>query len=280
MLLSILIPTYQQEQYIGECIASVLAQEIDFDIEVLVGDDCSSDRTADVIQTFTDADDRVILYRWDKNEGGLKNIDKLLSHARGDFVTILEGDDYFYSTHHLQLAVKRLQEDNQASFAASNFCSLIDSKLVRTSKFNFTYPKKLKFWHLALGNFIQMGSIVYRRALYPRIPSKFIDLPLGDYPMTLSLLQNAYGIMLPHDGLVYRIHGGGVWSMKDIELKREKTIETIKIFMDNTYSFAHKFLLRQYIAWLRRKLSLLDFLGKIFYVGLYFLRAINLRLRG
>jgi len=280
MLLSVLIPTYQQEKYIAECIESVLSQSVIFDIEVLVGDDCSSDATAEVVRQYAMMDGRVKLFQWPKNEGGLKNIDKLLSKASGKYVSILEGDDYFYDNNHLQYAIESLEKSYKISFIATNFDTLSDGKLSRESKIRFTKPKAVSFWHLALGNFIQLGSIVYRRELYPRVPTTYIDLPLGDYPMTLALLQHSDGMMLPHTGLVYRIHSAGIWSMKETDLKRKKTIETIMVIIDNGCNKFQKGLLKLYISRLRAHKQFKDYLGTLIYYFLYLVRLFNFKFGG
>ena len=280
MLLSVIIPTYQQETYIAECIESVLAQSVDFDLEILVGDDCSPDATPEVVRKFVDMDSRVKLFQWPKNEGGLKNIDKLLANAKGKYVSILEGDDYFCDNNHLRSAVKFLENGSQFSFVATNFDSLHGGKLMRTSRFNFVKAKRLSFWHLALGNFIQLGSIVYRRELYSRVPAPYIDLPLGDYPMTLALLKHSDGMMLPHTGLVYRIHSAGIWSMKDIVLKREKTIDTLMVIIDNGCNKVQKALLSLYVSRLRASKRFKDYLGTLVYYFLYFARLVNFKFGG
>ena len=227
ILVSVLVPTYQQEQFIAQCLKSIIHQRINFDIEILVGDDCSSDTTAAVIENITKLDDRVVLHQWPQNEGGLKNIDKLVARAQGRYIAILEGDDYWLDPEHLAKSVDYLEQHPNCIFTAANYLHLIDDLLVQKQKLFTKVKRPLHFWHLALGNFIQMGTLIYRRPFYPRVPSCFIDLPLGDYPLIMSLLNNGSGVYLNHTAMAYRVHSNGIWSGQPTVIQAEKTLTTL-----------------------------------------------------
>lgn len=90
---SILVTTYQQEEYIGECLASIFSQSV-MPYEVIVADDCSKDRTWDIIQSYVDKyPDIIKAYRNENNLGVFGNYNKLIRQATGDFVNIVAGDD-------------------------------------------------------------------------------------------------------------------------------------------------------------------------------------------
>lgn len=226
-LVSVLVPTYQQEKFIEECLRSVIQQKINFDIEILVGDDCSPDKTAAVIENIAKLDNRIVLHQWPQNEGGLKNIDKLLERAKGKYIAILEGDDFWLDPEHLAKSVGYLEQHPSCIFTAANYLHLIDSLLVQKQKLSTKVIRPLHFWHLSLGNFIQMGTLIYRRLFYPRVPSCFIDLPLGDYPLIISLLNNGSGVYLNHTAMAYRIHSNGIWSGQPPVIQAEKTLITL-----------------------------------------------------
>ena len=230
-LVSVLVPTYQQEKFIEDCLKSIIKQKVAFDIEILVGDDCSSDSTAKVIESIAKFDDRVVLYRWPQNEGGLKNIDKLLERAQGKYVSILEGDDYWLDLEHLAKSLRYLESNPDCIFSAANYLHLVDGLLSQKQKLSTSVNRTVHFWQLALGNFIQMGTLVYRRQFYPRVPPYFIDLPLGDYPLIMSLLNNGDGVYLKHTVMAYRVHSGGIWSGQSSVIQAEKTLKTISALL-------------------------------------------------
>lgn len=281
LIVSVLVPTYQQEKFIGQCLQSILNQKVDFEIEILVGDDCSSDATADVVETFVRSDSRVKFYRWDPNEGGLKNIDKLLSCARGRYIAILEGDDYWIDQMHLANAVSALDAQPMLAFTAANYLHLIGEDLLPKQKLRALSPQKLQFWQLAVGNFLQMGTIVYRRVFYPRVPLEYIGLPLGDYPLTLTLLSKGNGLYMPYIAMAYRVHSEGIWSTQGQVIKSEKTLKTLDVlFVGLDISFVNKLILRFYESRLKMQVPIRkkarDLLGFFGYALVYNYRKCNL----
>lgn len=90
---SILVITYQQEEYIEKCLNSIFSQSV-MPYEVVVADDCSNDHTWDIIQSYVDKYSNIIkAYRNEKNLGVFGNYNKLIRRATGDFVNIVAGDD-------------------------------------------------------------------------------------------------------------------------------------------------------------------------------------------
>ena len=106
--LSIIIPCYNFEKYIEQAIDSTLSQYTDFDIEVIVGDDKSTDNSYELIKNY---DGKIIHYRNDENLGPYNNIKKMLEMANGKYISYLDGDDYFIDT---------LKSQKQVDFLESN----------------------------------------------------------------------------------------------------------------------------------------------------------------
>ena len=102
---SILIPTYNQAAFIREAVESALAQSYS-PLEVLVGDDCSSDETAGILIGYSDPRLRCIRNPTDRGRCG--NYRNLLSFATGDFIVNLDGDDYFTDPDFIAEAVRRI----------------------------------------------------------------------------------------------------------------------------------------------------------------------------
>jgi glycosyltransferase involved in cell wall biosynthesis len=277
--ISVLVPTYNQAHFILECIESIRMQDIDFPIEILVGDDASTDDTADIVQRIADKDPRVTLYRWAANENGLRNITRLLAHAQGDFVTILEGDDYWISHDHLALSLKALEAKPYLNFVCANFYHAYDKNMSKVGLKPLS-PKSIYFWEAALGNFIQMGTLVFKRELYPAIPEAFMRLNTGDWPLLLYLLRTGRGLFLTHYAMAYRQHSEGIWSTEAQVTRQQKTIQDIEDlmgsgFFNQTQCFFMKVFRARLLTGLKRNLLVkqiqLTFLA-IAYVFLYILR--------
>jgi glycosyltransferase involved in cell wall biosynthesis len=108
MLITIMIPTYNQENYILDAINSALSQTYE-NLEVVVCDDCSTDNTWEKVKSIKNK--RLKIYRNDRNIGRVGNYRKLLYElSNGEFVINLDGDDYFTDYEYISKAVKMIQK--------------------------------------------------------------------------------------------------------------------------------------------------------------------------
>lgn len=108
-LVTVLVTTYNQEQYIRQALDSVLAQRTDFPFEVLVSEDAGTDGTRAILQEYAARDSRVRLRLRDKNVGISRNWYEGLCAAKGEFVCTLEGDDWWLTPDKLQKQVDFLR---------------------------------------------------------------------------------------------------------------------------------------------------------------------------
>lgn len=112
-LVSILIPVYNRDNFIGECIESALAQTYT-NIEVVVVDNASTDRTWEICQEFAALDQRVRVFRNDTNIGPVRNWLRCLDKAQGEYGKILFSDDLMFA-HFLEHTLPFL-EDSRVGF--------------------------------------------------------------------------------------------------------------------------------------------------------------------
>lgn len=90
---SVCITSYNHEEYIEECLQSVVDQAVDFPVEVLVSDDCSTDRTPKIIQSFADKYSFIRANLRQENVGAFENNIQTMNMAIGEYVCHLDGDD-------------------------------------------------------------------------------------------------------------------------------------------------------------------------------------------
>lgn len=126
--LSILVPTYNHEKYIKQCIDGILIQKTDFEYEVLIGEDCSTDGTVSVLKELEKdlPDNYHILYR-ETNMGdrGVNNLNDLIARAKGEYIAILEGDDYWTYEYKLAKQVEFL-DSHPDYVAVTHNCVVVD----------------------------------------------------------------------------------------------------------------------------------------------------------
>ncbi len=94
-LVSVLIAAYNSELYIRESLESIIKQTYR-NLEIVVSDDCSSDKTIDIVKTYLRKDKRIKLLTNEKNLGIAGNMNKGILSCNGDFIAILDGDDWAY----------------------------------------------------------------------------------------------------------------------------------------------------------------------------------------
>lgn len=220
MKISILMPVYNGEPYIANALDSVLMQNVDFDYEIIVLDDGSSDNTLKIIEEYQANYNNITLLENKQNQGNSKAVYKLLTAARGKYFTILDADDFYTIKNKLQKQVDFLEGDALLEYAAVahfhlEFCESgvrsISNNSIHTIKSSYTY---LDF--LDPGFYFHTSSFVYRNIfLHGGVPECFKeDLFRGDNPRTFWILltTKAKVKVLRFVGSAYRIHEGGIWS--------------------------------------------------------------------
>ena len=118
--LSILVVTYNQEQYIRQCLDSIIGQNVNFDYEVIIGDDCSTDNTSAILDEYAAKYPFIYVYHHPKNMGHVKNWECCLNRCQGEYIAILEGDDYWLDANKLQRQVDYLDAHPNVSLVITN----------------------------------------------------------------------------------------------------------------------------------------------------------------
>jgi len=90
---SVIIPSYNHEKFIEECIQSVLDQTFQ-DFEIIITDDASTDHTVELIENF--GDPRIKLFKHTKNQGASIASNNCINHAQGKYIAMLSSDDAWY----------------------------------------------------------------------------------------------------------------------------------------------------------------------------------------
>lgn len=116
-LVSILIPVYNREQLVRECIASAQAQTYG-NIEIIVCDNASTDNTWEVVQEFARGDSRIRSFRNESNVGPVRNWLRCVSEAKGDYVKILFSDDLI-SPRCVEVLLSVFQDDVAFSYSTA-----------------------------------------------------------------------------------------------------------------------------------------------------------------
>jgi len=174
MVLSIIIPAYNIEAYIGSCIASVATalKPIDDYVEVIVIDDASTDRTQDVIKRHQTTISNLIFIQHDKNQGIAATRNSAISRAQGEWVLFLDGDNMIYPETLAYIMKNILPFSTEDVFILG--MSLIDQNGYRIGDFYGDHVKvnpsdilATQPYFLLQDNFMDNFSLVRRHILLP-----------------------------------------------------------------------------------------------------------------
>ena len=123
-LVSIVLPTYNGEQYIRESIDSVISQTYK-NWELIVVDDCSKDNTSKIVEEYVNKDKRIRLIKNDINQKLPASLNIGFSYANGEYYT-WTSDDNKYKPDAIQTMVNTLEKDNSCILVSANL-DYIDS---------------------------------------------------------------------------------------------------------------------------------------------------------
>lgn len=239
VLVSINCITYNHEKYIAEAIEGFLMQKTDFDFEILIGEDCSTDKTRKIVQEYVKKyPDKIKLVCSESNVGFKENAKRLHENSRGKYIAICEGDDYWTKPYKLQKQIDYLEKNPDCTlcFHASDIVRARDRSVVtilRPYKNNTVCSAEdiIK----GGGGFCPTQSIIYRKSCFDRPPEFYYNSPMGDYPMQMIVASQGYAYYIDEVMAAYRKGTNGSWSNQTNSVRCQidlnfKTIELLNEF--------------------------------------------------
>ncbi len=150
ILLSVCMVTYNHEKWIGQAIEGVLMQKTSFSFELVIGEDCSTDKTSEIIQSFSTKNPEIIkAYFNQENLGLAENFSQLLTRCKGNYIAICEGDDFWTDPDKLQKQVDFLEGHHEYIMSSHNYSRLFESDKSIDQKYkhneNFQYDQLMIF---------------------------------------------------------------------------------------------------------------------------------------
>lgn len=219
MKVSVVILTYNQKAFIGKAIESALAQETDFDFEILVGDDCSTDGAQEVISSYQKNYPnkvKAVLHSKNLGQNGLFNTIETLKLAQGKYIAPMDGDDYWTNTKKLQKQVDFME--SHPDFSACFHNALVTYEDGSSShELNTPGQKTVVTIEDLIGEdeiwFMATSAVMFKNGLM-YYPEWFLQSTSGDIPRYVILAKQGPIGYVPGVMSVYRKNRGGV-SFKD-----------------------------------------------------------------
>lgn len=230
-IVSVLILTYNQEQWIAQTIESVLAQETSYPFEVIIGDDCSTDGTRSICEEYARKYDNIHLMSYPQNKGLIGNWVECIKATHGKYILGCAGDDYWHNPNKIQLQVDFMEKHPNCVLSHTDF----DKLLVRTNKIITSYNKtkginppcgKIQKEVLAGKEHISAVTICYRaeelKKYCPLDTYVSMNFPREDWPT--MLIMSAYGEVeyIPISTATYRVGQVSITNTIDYDKIRKR----------------------------------------------------------
>ena len=199
--------TYNHEKWISQAIEGVLKQKTSFSIELVIGEDCSTDKTRDIIWSFSTKNPGIIkAYFNQENLGLAKNFSQLLNKCKGNYIAICEGDDFWTDPDKLQKQVEFLETNPNFIMSTHNCSRLyeanksIDQQFKYSQNFHYDQKRFLEEW------VTQPLTCVFRNifcdyTLFNREENIFCDVIFF-----YELLKHGNGYYMNEDMATFRVH--------------------------------------------------------------------------
>jgi len=199
--ISVLMTTYNREKYVGAAIESVLNSSFK-DIELVIVDDRSTDKTVDIVREWQAKDDRVKLFINDQNLGDYPNRNQAAAHATGKYLKYVDADDLIYPWG-LQILWDCMERFPDAGWG---LCSLAQDK-VRPFPFVLDTAEAYRYHYLGPGLFHKAPlSSIIKKDLFESVGGFEPYSHAGDYAMWHKLSLKSPALCMSHGIVWYREH--------------------------------------------------------------------------
>ena len=236
MKVSVLMPTYNHEKTIAQAIESFLAQRCTFPIELCICDDASTDATPKIAAKYQQQyPNQITFIAKPVNQGLMRNYQTLLSVAKGQYLSILESDDYWTDPLKLQKQVDFLDANEEYGLSFTRVSFWQDGVLKQAKNVEEVVAKHANdlYSYMLLRSIIYSPTTCFRRSLldaYCNVDEYVrLDFKTFDYPVWLSLARFSKVHYLPDDTAVYRISGASISNTSDVSKRLKFELAVIKI---------------------------------------------------
>lgn len=258
-VVSVCCITYNHEPYIVQAIEGFLMQKTNFPIEIIIHDDASKDKTAQIVKQYAEKYPELITpifqteNQYSKRQGGILNR-FVFSKVRGRYIALCEGDDFWTDPYKLQKQVDFLEANPDYTFSMGR----VDVLTQKTGKINkmkeHVNPLKKETYVLRdylKARFSQTSSFVFRNSKEP-LPEWFNRVHAGD--QSLVIFKTGQGKIKYHPDLfsIYRINESSITFTAPYNIY-ERALETLKdwqLYLGNDYNQIFKirsYKMRQFV---------------------------------
>ncbi|ARN73879.1 glycosyltransferase [Oceanicoccus sagamiensis] len=241
--LSILLVTYNHEKHIRQALDALISQEFDGKIELVIADDCSTDSTLSIIDEYKEKDPRFVFEYLDgeTNLGITRNYQRGFSACSGEYIAVLEGDDYWSTPKKLKSQIEFLDTHWETSMCSVNY-------FVYQEEISHFYPrttvgtghKLISARDLIADNLVgNFSTCMYRNSVVKSLKEELYSIRSYDWIVNICAAEKAMIGFLEEPMSVYRLHGNGVWSQSPDVEKLQTQLDLIPLYDKLTEQIYH-----------------------------------------
>ncbi len=212
-LVTLLCVTYNHEKYVSQTLDSFLMQETDFPFEIVIGEDCSTDKTRDVIKEYQEKYPRLIhLVTGPKNVKFANNFSRALESCRGKYIAHCEGDDYWTDPKKVQIQTDFMEKHPEYVLCGHGAVKAPSSGVPYGDI--LPHGKFFSSMHLIFSTKMAMGNQTrFWRNVIRKLPPEALHVTTVDLFMWSMLGHFGKGICLDEiKPSVYRINETSIWT--------------------------------------------------------------------
>ena len=238
-IVSVVMITYGHQKFIKEAVNGVLKQKSHFEIELILANDASPDKTDEVVKEIIKSNPRASIINYikhNKNIGMMPNFVLALQKCKGKYIALCDGDDYWTDSHKLQKHVD-VMENNTDIVLTYHDSGIIDStgKLIKPGHLYEARKRDFSSDELKTGVWILTQTMCFRNVIR-NYNNWLLKVYNGDNVLTSLLGNYGRGVYLGDiEPSMYRIHESGVFSMKSDQEKKLRSIRTPLLLMLHYY---------------------------------------------
>lgn len=211
--LSVFITTYNMERYIERALDSVLLQNIDFSMEIVVADDASTDRTVAILESYATKNQHMKILRSEANNGLITNFVRGLKECCGEYIATLDADDYWIEAHKLKDQVAFLDSNPEYGYVFTNYYNEYETAERRVVGLKNLTINHDVYSQMLLSPYVQISTPLLRKSLLSQVElDDFVNrnFQVQDYPLFLSLCQISKGHFIDEITTAYTIRNNSM----------------------------------------------------------------------
>lgn len=273
---SIFCVTYNQQDYIAKCIEGVLEQVINFNYVLIISDDFSNDKTAEICLEYQNrCPEKIFFSRNEKNLGVNQNFIKTYErclNTKSKYIAQIAGDDYWTDPLKLQKQFDLMEAHQEVTLCYTNAYSFVDGNEAGREIMIKDKPQKNIF---DLDLFIQNGGLIlaltvfFRSDAFPNpVPGFLFKSFASDWALNILIMEKGKAAYIDEITAMYRVHPGGVTSstyFPDIARSAIQLGKNLDIHFDYKY---HKYFANYLNKY--KELTVFYFQKKIIFKGIYY----------